>query len=72
MFKILHGLVNILPDKYLTSASTRTRSQHEQKFRQIQASGDYNKSSFFPKTVRHWNSLPIPVVDTLGQMKVDS
>ena len=47
MFKILHGLINIPTDKYLTPASTRMRSHHGQKFRQIQASTDYYKHSFF-------------------------
>ena len=41
-----------------SSASSRTRSQHSLKFRQIPASSDYSKFSFFPCTVRHWTSLP--------------
>ena len=52
-FKIVHGLVDIPVDKYLTPASTRTRSRHSLKFRQIPTSRDYYKHSFFP------NSLPI-------------
>ena len=47
MFKILHGLVDIPPDKYLISASVK--STHEQKFRQFQAYSDYYKNSFFPR-----------------------
>ena len=64
MFKIVHGLVDIPPEKYFTSASTRTRSEHQQKFRQIQTSSEYYKNSFFPRTVRHWNSNPASVVDS--------
>ena len=41
MFKTLHSLVDIPLDRYLISASSGTRSQHEQKLRQIQASSDY-------------------------------
>ena len=53
MFKILHGL----GDKYLTPASKRTRSQHGQKFRHIQASSNYLTTTsidFFSATVRHY------------------
>ena len=57
MFKILHGLINIPTDKYLTPASTRMRSHHGQKFKQIQASTDYYKHSFF----RNCPSLEFPV-----------
>ena len=49
MFKILHGLIDIPTDKYLTPANTRMRSHHGQKFRQIQASTDYYEHSFFPQ-----------------------
>ena len=33
------------------------------KFHQIPASSDYYKFSFFPRTVRHWNSLPASVAE---------
>ena len=56
-FKIVHGLVDIPATDYLTPASNRTRSQHSLKFRHIPTSSDYYKFSFFPSTVRHWNSL---------------
>ena len=47
-FKIIHGLVDIPVEKYVTPASTRTRSRHSLKFRQIPTSSDYYKFSFFP------------------------
>ena len=62
-FKIVHGLVDIPSDAYLTPASTRTRSHHSLKFRQIPTSSDYYKHSFFPKTVCLWNSLPAAVAE---------
>ena len=55
-FKIVHDLVDIPADKYQTPASTRTRSRHSLKYRQIPTSSDYYKRSFFPQTVRLWNS----------------
>ena len=63
MFKIIHDLVDIPQEEYLTPASKRTRTRHSHKFRQIPASSDYYLNSFFPKTVRLWNSLPATVAD---------
>ena len=63
MFKIINGLVDIPPDEYLTPASTKTRTQHSHKVRQIPATYYYYLNSFFPKTVRLWNSLPVSFAD---------
>ena len=49
MFKIIHGLVDISADDHLTAASTRTRAHT--------SPTDYYKNSFFPKTIRLWNTL---------------
>ena len=57
LFKIIHGLVDILKEDYLVPASTRTRSQHSLKFLQIPVSSDYYKLSYFPRTICSWNSL---------------
>ena len=65
-FKIVQGLVDIPADKYLTPASTRTRSRHSLKYRQIPTSSDYYKHSFFPQTVCLWNSLPATVAEAPG------
>ena len=62
-FKIIHGLVDIPASDYLVPASTRTRSQHSLKFLQIPVSSEYYKSSFFPRTVCRWNSLPANVAE---------
>ena len=37
-FKIIHGLIDIPAERYLTPASTRTRSHHSLKYRQIPTS----------------------------------
>ena len=57
LFKIINDLVDIPQEEYLIPASKRTRTRHSHKFRQIPASSDYYLNSFFPKTVRLWNSL---------------
>ena len=46
-FKIIHGLIDIPAERYLTPASTRTRSHHSLKYRQIPTSSDYHKYIFF-------------------------
>ena len=66
MFKIIHGLVDIPADDHLTAASTRTRAHHSHKFRHIPASTDYYKNSFFPKTIRLWNTLPATLAEAPG------
>ena len=66
LIKIVHGLVDIPADKYLTPASSRTRSRHSLKYRQIPTSSDYYKHSFFPQTVCFWNSLPAIVAEAPG------
>ena len=58
LFKVINGIVD-----NLTPASSRKRCQHSLKFRQIHASSDYYKFSFFPRTVRHWNCLPVSVAE---------
>ena len=57
MSKILHGLVDIPADDYLTPASTRTRALHTKKLRQYASSSNAFKYSFFPHTITTWNSL---------------
>ena len=63
LFKIVHGLVDIPANNYLTPASNRTSSQHSLKFRHIPTSSDYYKFSFFQRTVRHWNYLSANVTE---------
>ena len=58
MYKIMNGLVDIPAADYVTPASTRTRSNHSKKQRQISTSTETYKYSFFPRTIPLWNSLP--------------
>ena len=63
MFKILHGLVDIPADDYLTPASTRTRALHTKKLRQYASFSDAFKYSFFPRTITTWNYLSASIAD---------
>ena len=60
-FKVIHNLIDIPPDNYLTPSTTRTRSTHSKKYRQFSPSTDSFKFSFFPRTVPLWNSLPADI-----------
>ena len=55
-FKVIHNLIDIPPDNYLTPSTTRTRSTHSKKYRQFSPSTDSFKFSFFPRTLPLWNS----------------
>ena len=45
-FKIIHSLIDIPAERYFTPASTRTRSHHSLKYRQITTSSDYHEYIF--------------------------
>ena len=62
MFSIIHGLVDIPADDFVTPASTRTRSHNDKKLRQYSTSTDKIKYSFFPCTIplSQWNSRQLP------------
>ena len=67
MYKICHGNVDIDKNSYLCSSKicgTRTRSSHDHKFFNINATKDVYFYSFFPRTLRVWNKLPKGVVDS--------
>ena len=68
MFKIqvLHGLVDIPADDYLTPALTRTRALYTKKLRQYASSTDALKYSFFPRTITIWNSLSANAPDLVS------
>ena len=62
-FKVIHNLIDIPPDNYLTPSTIRTRSTHSKKYRQFSPSTDSFKFSFFPRTVPLWNSLPADIAE---------
>lgn len=58
LFKIMLGLIDILPSEYLIPANSKKRSSHVHKSQQYSTSSCSFKSSFFPKTIPVWNKLP--------------
>ena len=71
MFKILHHQIAIpLPD-YITNKGRATRSQHPLRFTRLSTSSDSYKYSFFPRTMKDWDELPLNIIElpTLEQFK---
>ena len=62
-YKVVYDLVDIPSSAYLTPSTARTRSSHTKKFRRFSPSTECFKSSFFPRTVPLWNSLPATVAE---------
>ncbi|MCG8078457.1 MAG: reverse transcriptase family protein, partial [Candidatus Thiodiazotropha taylori] len=60
LFKIQHGIVDISPD-FVQPNDQRTRGS--QRLRQLQATNDTYKYSFYPRTISDWNRLPTTVTD---------
>ena len=58
MYKIYYNLVDIDWKKYLTLHSSTTRG-HSSRFFIPHTSSSAYTSSFFPRTIRNWNNLPV-------------
>ena len=56
-YKIVHGDVAIPVGDILTTADSRTRAPHQYKYKHIGANVDSYKHSYFPKTIRDWDTL---------------
>ena len=61
LYRIQNDLVNINRTQYLTGGDSRTRGAH--KFYQQRITHDVYYNSFFPRTIRDWNTLPATVAD---------
>ena len=57
MYRIVHGLVDIPVQPYLTPSTSLTRG-HDSRFYQIRTSNTTYQQSFFPRTIILWNQLP--------------
>ena len=60
LYRIQHNLVDIPIDRYLQVSDSRTRGPT--KFFQERISDATYSNSFFPRTVRDWNKLPVEIV----------
>ena len=60
LYRIQHNLVDIPIDRYLQVSDSRIRGPT--KFFQERISDATYSNSFFPRTVRDWNKLPVEIV----------
>ena len=57
-YKTHHEDVAISKEERLIPPKRTTRNMHQLSFQVSSSSSDYRKYSFFPRTIRDWNSLP--------------
>ena len=69
IYRIVHHLLDIPAELYLTPMSCSRTRGHDSRYRQIQASSTVYKTSFFPRTVVLRNQLPQA---TLGQSNLEA
>lgn len=62
LYKITYDLVAIPASEYLIHNTRPSAYNHPLAYRQIFTRTDYYKFTFFPRTIVHWNALPISVV----------
>ena len=65
LYKMSRGQIDIDTDAYLhPNTELRTRASHNYRYLQDKATKNTYFNSFFPRTIRHWNSLPAEIVET--------
>ncbi|XP_071170901.1 uncharacterized protein [Mytilus edulis] len=62
LFKIVNEKVAVTKEDRLIPPKRLSRNMHNRSFQIPAASNDYRKFSFFPRTIKDWNSLPPGVV----------
>ena len=65
-YKGLYNLITLEMPSYITSTTTTpysTRFQHPFHFNILKARTNFYHNSYFPETVRDWNSLPISAIE---------
>ena len=69
MYKITYDLEAIHAADYLIPNTRQSIHNHQLAYRQIPTLKDYYKYTFFPRTIVHWNALPlyIPILPTVAQ-----
>ena len=65
MYKIINNQIDIDISNYLTfNKESRTRNSHQYKLVEPFCKKDVFKFSFFPRTARDWNKLPVEIFKT--------
>ena len=73
MYRIVHHLIAIPSQMYLTPATTRTTRSHDQKFQIPFSKIQRHQNSYFPSAIRTWHNLPAVLisVSTLEAFKLE-
>ena len=65
MYKLSHKIVNFNTSKYVVfNSEKRTRGSHNFKYVLPKINKDVFKYSFYPRTIKDWNSLPSILMNT--------
>ena len=62
MYKIHNNLAHLSAQDYITQATHSTRSAQPHSYQMPYSRTESHRQSFFPRTVRKWNSLPSEIV----------
>ena len=69
MYKIHHGLVAVNKDAYMCPTIRPSKNNNNLAYMIPDTGPDYYNQSYFPRTIREWNSLP---TDTVNAATLDS
>ena len=61
MYKIANGLVAVPASPHLRPITRSSRLCHPAGYLVPSSTSDYHKFSFFPRTIREWNALPLDI-----------
>ncbi len=65
LYKIHYNFISLLAD-YLHLQLRHTHFSHKLDFHMLQGSGNYQKYTFFPRTIQEWNLLLITFITSLS------
>jgi hypothetical protein len=68
LYKISNNLVKIDPTSKLIPPKHLSRNMHDRSFQIPASSTTLRRESFYPRTIREWNSLPASVA-TAGSLE---
>jgi hypothetical protein len=63
LYKIINGQMDINPDDYIKIKPERNRRGHDTQFVVDTSNTDSYANSFFPRTIRVWNTLSQDTID---------
>ena len=57
LYKVVHGLVAVPHEGHIEKHQGRTRAKNTQKLKVYASKTETYRNSFFPKTIKDWNTL---------------